>query len=53
MVGACPAASAPLDELLYCARQQCAAECSGGQGCSACVASRCGSAYASCQAQRC
>ena len=53
IVDSCPAASAPLDAFLYCVRQQCAAECSGGSSCSACVAAKCAAPYAACQAQRC
>lgn len=53
IVDSCPAASAPLDALLYCVRQQCAAECNGTDACTSCVAAKCGGQYASCQAQSC
>jgi len=53
MVDSCPGASAPLDALLYCVRQQCAAECSGTEACTSCVAAKCGSQYVACQAQSC
>jgi hypothetical protein len=53
MVDACPTASAPLDDMTWCVRQQCASQCGGGSDCEACVLTNCAAQYFACQAHHC
>lgn len=52
LVGSCPSATGPLNDLGYCVQTQCAEACSGGD-CASCVVANCGGEYAACQSAKC